>query len=81
MEELEDASLAEPVDEMVQEDALQKVRDSLDRLDPDDRKIIEMLYFQDKTHREIALEMNFAKSTATRRIAAILARLKESLMD
>ena len=53
------------------------VREILDNLSPDERELIIMYYFKNKTQSEIARYLNTTERTIRRKLAGIISSLKE----
>ena len=88
LEDSEDLTLGdtissdEPTPEslLVDKAVLDALYDELDRLDPDGRRICELI-MQGKTEREIAAEMGRLRSTINYQKTKVLSILREALKD
>ena len=57
------------------------LRDSLDSLDDDERKLIEYRYFLDRTQSDISNEMGISQVQVSRKETKILQKLKKELVS
>jgi len=70
---------ADPSHAVMLDEARQRVRRSLDALEPDQRKVVELAFLEGLSHSEIAQRLSQPLGTVKTRIRAGLSRLRHSL--
>ncbi len=77
--EIEDTSQnfeAELIDDEEHAEELSKLYAAIERLPERDKRVIQLYFFEGKTHQEIADILGLARTTVTELLARILVRLK-----
>jgi RNA polymerase sigma-70 factor (ECF subfamily) len=73
-------SAARPVDEpLLRLEAVQSVREALEELPPEQRRVVRMRIYENQTFAEIAKELNIPLGTALGRMRAALIKLRARL--
>ena len=70
---------ASPLASAMLEEQRSRIRKALDRLDPDQRKAVELAFYSDLSHSEISRELRQPLGTIKSRIRNGLIRLRDSL--
>ncbi len=66
---------------LIRYETIQSVRRALEELPPDQRRIVEMRIYDEKTFAQIAQELNIPLGTALGRMRLALAKLRQALPD
>ncbi len=73
------AAVASPDGEFAARERLELLRDELDRLEPVERQVVELRFFEDWSFERIARELEIAPSTVKDRCYRALSRMKDRL--
>jgi RNA polymerase sigma-70 factor (ECF subfamily) len=71
----------DPAEHVLVAERRRRVRDALDRLSSDERRVVELAYFKGRSHTEIAAELGLPLGTVKTRIRLALLRLERMLVQ
>jgi RNA polymerase sigma-70 factor (ECF subfamily) len=66
---------------LIRLEAIQAVREAMKRLPPEQRELVVMRIYEEKTFAQIAQELNIPLGTALARMRLALAKLRQALPD